>query len=1073
MQVLDLVRYTQKNKGRLRKVKLIGQVMDAVVEVSDSFRSKYILPNSVSEIVMVEMLGVVVGGVEYLCRGRVPAYVGKSKLSKIRTEEGGWCVFQTDMVSLDANSVGALCIWSAKPTGEVLYATKVEYLGVPEGSVWKEESLRVGTLGWVKYWEEKGCPSTYVGSIGYTQEFREARNLGRKEDNAPPYAINQGNSSTVNSLETIRLEAKELPVMYDWLSTEVELRGHYMQQQLEELREGVDTEQMRIATLYMWKQIHKYWKRRHTGMGSTGQHLFKEGITRLLKYDEETQLLSTCMSMLESYDKGMLEFLRKDTTLVELSEREQKVGEYLSLNVERLYYSIVGVILRLQMELVKVYDRGCIVGIDIENSVRKNPYQLMKIDSGVKVETMDKLCRVFGVNLEDVEVQKQRSIAGVHALILDGGVEGEGSTMVRRSKAEQLFVPGVTLSKREYTTLQGTGYIAIEDEIADVQTYIDSNVSKEKFRERTTGWDAIRSGGLEKYIKKETRRSGQEGVLEYIKSGWGLVHVENGEEYLIDYVHAYIEKEVLRMLYAIGTKQDRQQIPTELLDIIIDNFEKMKSVELGIPDFKLEEQQREGVKLLNRQIGVITGPAGGGKTTLAECLTYALTEAYGIDSEDIYYCAPTGRAASRLKEVVKKPARTINSMFMVGNVEHRTVVGLDKPVDVLKDKKVFIIDECSMITLDLLYEMLRRVDTGGTRVYFLGDIEQLPPIGVGKPFANMLEYLPMVRLLVSKRAAANSHITRNAQKIIYDMGELEEGDDFKLLQVAEKNVVNTVKGLCNYHIGNTKYDENNTYDRAVKTVGFDATKETIQVLTPVNKKEWGTVVLNRELQDVFNPLTQGCRVSTCYDIDNTLLRQYREGDKVIHLKNDSKRPHYKLSDAVYVETGGKGVMNGDIGYVSKIRKGSEIRVEGEVGEYIKIDDIVILVEYEGIDSQGETENYCIVYVCGSDQGRDIKGEYCIEKEILGYLDLAYALTVHKAQGSQSDLIIFVLYPVGYNSSFISRNMIYTGMTRAKKGVYLVGDVVGVQSAIGRGRRVKQLEYRKGCIDKAFEDKVEK
>ena len=154
------------------------------------------------------------------------------------------------------------------------------------------------------------------------------------------------------------------------------------------------------------------------------------------------------------------------------------------------------------------------------------------------------------------------------------------------------------------------------------------------------------------------------------------------------------------------------------------------------------------------------------------------------EEENIMFCAPTGKAANRLKEIVKKPTRTINSLFGIGD-ESYTILPEEK-VKKKSEIKVLIVDESSMINLNLMYNMISKL-SDGTRIIFLGDRSQLPPIGPGKPFTNLLTFLPCVVLNVSKRAAENSGSTRNAEFLLnnsdtYYVDDLEQYDDFRILE---------------------------------------------------------------------------------------------------------------------------------------------------------------------------------------------------------------------------------------------------------------------------------------------------
>ena len=176
-----------------------------------------------------------------------------------------------------------------------------------------------------------------------------------------------------------------------------------------------------------------------------------------------------------------------------------------------------------------------------------------------------------------------------------------------------------------------------------------------------------------------------------------------------------------------------------------------------------------------------------------------------------------------------------------------------------------------------------------------------------------------------------------------------------------------------------------------------------------------------------------------------------------------------------------GVMNGDVGKVVDFIKGSDLKFitsSGDIDEYTKetfadTDDVLYMaVKYQDVDDKGSPLSYVIFYktllLVGSeyDTLRRSENIYTVESHELKNLDLAYALTVHKLQGSQAKLTIFILYSVGFGS-FISRNMIYTGASRAEQGTYLVGNVTGWNNAITKGRKIEQNILRDTITDKIF------
>ena len=429
---------------------------------------------------------------------------------------------------------------------------------------------------------------------------------------------------------------------------------------------------------------------------------------------------------------------------------------------------------------------------------------------------------------------------------------------------------------------------------------------------------------------------------------------------------------------------------------------KVKEVEAKT-GIKLGDLQRKAVyEAVESGLVIITGGPGTGKTTTIN----AIIKLFEMQNMEILLAAPTGRAAKRMTETTGMEAQTIHRLLELnGNPEEGGSMRFERNELNPLEADVIIIDEMSMVDIYLMYSLLKAV-TVGTRLILVGDVNQLPSVGPGKVLKDIIssEKFNVVRLSEIFRQAAESDIITNAHKINAGQSirlDNKSKDFFMLSMNSSLQIQRALVSLI-----------------AEKLPPYvDATKYDIQVLTPSRKGELGVENLNKILQQYINPPAPSKREKQWGEV------VFRENDKVMQIKNDYQMEWKIVTKKGLTNKEGSGVFNGDCGIIREINEfAGTVTVEFDEGK---------IVEYTGAT---------------------------IEE-----LELAYAITIHKSQGSEYPAVIIPL--LNAPRPLLNRNLLYTAVTRARKCVTIVGSENSVNEMI---QNESEMKRNSGLVDSIIE-----
>lgn len=398
-------------------------------------------------------------------------------------------------------------------------------------------------------------------------------------------------------------------------------------------------------------------------------------------------------------------------------------------------------------------------------------------------------------------------------------------------------------------------------------------------------------------------------------------------------------------------------------------------------NINLSAKQKEAIQAINsNNVVIITGGPGTGKTTIIK----NVIDIYKSHGKKVVLCAPTGRAAKRMTEMTGEEAKTLHRLLEIGKIEKDNEFTIMNYEVAPIDADVIIVDEASMVDIYLMNYLLNGIYQG-TKLILVGDTDQLPSVGPGSVLKDIInsERIKTIFLDEIFRQAAQSKIIVNSHKVndgeYFLEKEEQEGlkDDFFYIKEKSQDIMlDQIISLCKGRL---------------KNFGDYDFLENIQILSPTKKGLLGTKELNKRLQEELNPSNDEKKEKKVGEVI------FREGDRVMQVKNNYDIYWEKGNTRSLTYENGTGIFN------------------GELGKILKIDFL----------------------------NKQIKILFDDEKEAwyafsdMDQIEHAYAITVHKAQGSEFDVVIMVV--TQSSAMLLTRNLLYTGLTRAKKLLILIGN----------------------------------
>lgn len=671
-------------------------------------------------------------------------------------------------------------------------------------------------------------------------------------------------------------------------------------------------------------------------------------------------------------------------------------GEFITANGEFVQHAIYDMQFSIKSYEFKTPDdeksvrrylsSGAIKGIGekmaerIVNTFKEDTFRIME-------EEPERLAEIKGISMTkamDIAAQlvDKRDMRKAMIFLQDYGINMNLANKIYSHYGQNIYTIIKQNPYKLADDIDGIGFKIADDIAVKVGIRVDSD-----FRIKSGIFYILQQASMQGhiYLPMEELEVGVKGLL--------LIDIPDIEKFIMDLV---IDKRLVVKITPDGTKNVyaaiyyymELSVAKRLTDLEVHTAENEEYFEKRIAEIEkntkieLDDIQKTAVKTaVENGLMVITGGPGTGKTTTIN----TIIKYFELEGYEIRLAAPTGRAAKRMTETSGYEAQTIHRMLEIsGGISDDNSDRASQGMHFERDESnpletdVIIVDEMSMVDINIMNSLLKAVAIG-TKLILVGDVDQLPSVGPGNVLKDIINSgcIPVVKLEKIFRQAAESEIVINAHKI--NKGERvvlnKYSRDFLFVRRDSADAI--IAAMC-------------TLIKSKLPGYVNADINDIQILTPSRKSAVGVERLNRIMQDFLNPADVTKMEKTFGDVT------FREGDKVMQIKNNYQMEWEKKSRYGITYESGTGIYNGDTGVIEEINTFAErIIVKFEDEKYVSY-------EFKQLDE----------------------------------LELAYAITIHKSQGSEYPAVIIPMFTGP--RMLMTKNLLYTAVTRAKKCVCMVG-----------------------------------
>lgn len=671
-------------------------------------------------------------------------------------------------------------------------------------------------------------------------------------------------------------------------------------------------------------------------------------------------------------------------------------GEFITANGEFVQHAIYDMQFSIKSYEFKTPDdeksvrrylsSGAIKGIGekmaerIVNTFKEDTFRIME-------EEPERLAEIKGISMTkamDIAAQlvDKRDMRKAMIFLQDYGINMNLANKIYSHYGQNIYTIIKQNPYKLADDIDGIGFKIADDIAVKVGIRVDSD-----FRIKSGIFYILQQASMQGhiYLPMEELEVGVKGLL--------LIDIPDIEKFIMDLV---IDKRLVVKITPDGTKNVyaaiyyymELSVAKRLTDLEVHTAENEEYFEKRIAEIEkntkieLDDIQKTAVKTaVENGLMVITGGPGTGKTTTIN----TIIKYFELEGYEIRLAAPTGRAAKRMTETSGYEAQTIHRMLEIsGGISDDNSDRASQGMHFERDESnpletdVIIVDEMSMVDINIMNSLLKAVAIG-TKLILVGDVDQLPSVGPGNVLKDIINSgcIPVVKLEKIFRQAAESEIVINAHKI--NKGEYvvlnKYSRDFLFVRRDSADAI--IAAMC-------------TLIKSKLPGYVNADINDIQILTPSRKSAVGVERLNRIMQDFLNPSDVTKMEKTFGDVT------FREGDKVMQIKNNYQMEWEKKSRYGITYESGTGIYNGDTGVIEEINTFAErIIVKFEDEKYVSY-------EFKQLDE----------------------------------LELAYAITIHKSQGSEYPAVIIPMFTGP--RMLMTKNLLYTAVTRAKKCVCMVG-----------------------------------